>query len=112
VKTSTMFNEVAHLIKELIENIGKIRQNRVTNSSSVKEQKRIIENEIQKLKTEINTHRMLAWFDLDYRCWLMTTNTCRWFLRLSLFALRLYMFVGLMHTFLCWLYVSGIRSRW
>jgi DNA-binding beta-propeller fold protein YncE len=56
MKTSTMFNEVAHLIKELIENIGKIRQNRVTNSSSVKEQKRIIENEIQELRTKINTH--------------------------------------------------------
>jgi predicted nucleic acid-binding Zn-ribbon protein len=56
VKTSTMFNEVEHLIKELIENIGKIRQNRETNSSSVKEQKRIIENEIQELRTKINTH--------------------------------------------------------
>ena len=56
VKTSTMFNEVEHLIKELIENIGKIRHNRVTNSSSVKEQKRIIENEIQELRTKINTH--------------------------------------------------------
>jgi hypothetical protein len=28
VKTSTMFNEVVHLIKEVIANIGKIRQNR------------------------------------------------------------------------------------
>ena len=55
VKTSTMFNEVEHLIKELIENIGKIRQNRETNSSSVKEQKRIIENEIQELRTK-NQH--------------------------------------------------------
>jgi hypothetical protein len=53
-----MFNEVEHLIKELIENIGKIRQNRETNSSTVKEQKRkrIIENEIQELRTKINTH--------------------------------------------------------
>ena len=50
-----MFNEVEHLIKELIENIGKIRQNRETNSSTVKEQKRkrIIENEIQELRTKI-----------------------------------------------------------
>jgi gas vesicle protein len=56
VKTSTMFNEVEHLIKELIENIGKIRHNRETNSSSVKEQKRKIENEIQELRTKINTH--------------------------------------------------------
>ena len=51
-----MLNEVEHLIKELIENIGKIRQNRETNSSSVKEQKRIIENEIHELRTKINTH--------------------------------------------------------
>jgi hypothetical protein len=56
VKTSTMFNEVEHLIKELIEHIGKIRQNRETNSSSVNEQKRIIENEIQELRTKINNH--------------------------------------------------------
>jgi DNA-binding beta-propeller fold protein YncE len=40
----------------MIETIGKIRQNRGTNSSSVKEQKRIIENEIQELRTKINTH--------------------------------------------------------
>jgi hypothetical protein len=44
------------LIKELIDNIGKIKQNRETNSSSVKEQKRIIENEIQEMKTKINNH--------------------------------------------------------
>jgi hypothetical protein len=43
VKTSSMFNETEHLIKEMIETIGKIRQNRETNSSSVREQKRIIE---------------------------------------------------------------------
>jgi len=41
VKTSTMFNEVEHLIKYMIENIGKIRHNRDTNSSSVEEQKQI-----------------------------------------------------------------------
>jgi hypothetical protein len=46
VKTSTMFTVIEHLIKEMIQNISKIRQNRETNSSSVKEQKRIIENEI------------------------------------------------------------------
>jgi sugar lactone lactonase YvrE len=51
-----MFNDVEHLIKDMIENIGKIRQNRETNSSSVKEQKRIIENEIQELRTNINNH--------------------------------------------------------
>jgi hypothetical protein len=31
VKTSTMFNEIEHLIKDMIENIGKIRHNRDTN---------------------------------------------------------------------------------
>ena len=56
VKTSTMFTETEHLIKELIDNIGKIKQNRETNSSAVKEQKRIIENEIQELRTKINNH--------------------------------------------------------
>jgi hypothetical protein len=44
-----MFTETEHLIKEMIENIGKIRQNRDTNFSVVKEQKRIIETEIQEL---------------------------------------------------------------
>ena len=56
VKTSTMFNETEHLIKEMFENIGKIKQNRETNSSSVKEQKRIIENEIHELRTKVNNH--------------------------------------------------------
>jgi len=56
VKTSSMFTEIEHLIKDMIENIGKIRQNRGTNSSSVKEQKRIIEIEIQELRTKINNH--------------------------------------------------------
>ena len=56
VKTSSMFHETEHLIKEMIETIGKIRQNRGTNSSSAKEQKRIIENEIQELRTQINNH--------------------------------------------------------
>jgi hypothetical protein len=46
VKASTMFNEVEHFIKEMFENIDKIRQNRATSSSSVKEQKRKIQNEI------------------------------------------------------------------
>jgi hypothetical protein len=56
VKTSSMFHDTEHLIKELIETIGKIKQNRGTNSSSVKEQKRIIENEMQELRTKINYH--------------------------------------------------------
>ena len=46
-----MFTETEHLIKELIDNIGNIKQNRETNSSAVKEQKRIIENEIQEMRT-------------------------------------------------------------
>jgi hypothetical protein len=56
VKTSSMFNEIEHLIKEMIENIGIIRKNRGTNSSDVKDQKRIIENEIHVLRTKINNH--------------------------------------------------------
>jgi WD40 repeat protein len=51
-----VFNETEHLIKEMFENIGKIRQNRETNSSSVKEQKRIIQVEIQELRTKVNNH--------------------------------------------------------
>jgi len=51
-----MFNEVEHLIKEMIEHIGKIRQNRETNSSAVKEEKQIIQNEIHELRTKINSH--------------------------------------------------------
>jgi hypothetical protein len=34
-----LFNEIERLIDELIETIGKIRQNRETNASAVKEQK-------------------------------------------------------------------------
>jgi DNA-binding beta-propeller fold protein YncE len=56
VKTSSMFDETEHLIKEMIENIGIIRKNRGTNSSAVKDQKRIIENEIYVLRTKINNH--------------------------------------------------------
>jgi gas vesicle protein len=56
VKTSNMFTNIEYLIKEMIEIISKIRQNRDTNSSAVKDQKKIIENEIQELRTKINTH--------------------------------------------------------
>ena len=56
VKTSTTFTEVEYMINEMIETISKIRQNRYTNSSAVNDQKRIIENEIQELRTKINTH--------------------------------------------------------
>jgi gas vesicle protein len=51
-----MFTEIEHLIKEMIETISKIRLNRDANSSVVKDQKRIIENEIQELRTKLNTH--------------------------------------------------------
>jgi hypothetical protein len=54
VKTSSMLTETEHLIKEMIENIGIIRKNRGTNSSAVKDQKRIIENEIQEMRTKIS----------------------------------------------------------
>ena len=56
VKTSNMFTDIEHLIEDMIEIISKIRQNREANSSSVKEQKRIIENDIHELRTKINNH--------------------------------------------------------
>jgi hypothetical protein len=36
IKTSNLFNEIEQLIDELIETIGKIRQNRETNVSAVR----------------------------------------------------------------------------
>jgi len=51
-----MFNEIERLIDELIETIGKIRQNRETNASGVKEQKILVENEIRKLRRKIDKH--------------------------------------------------------
>jgi predicted HAD superfamily Cof-like phosphohydrolase len=51
-----MFNEGEKLIQEMIENIGKISQSRATNSSAVKEQKRIIQIETQELRTKVNPH--------------------------------------------------------
>jgi hypothetical protein len=56
VKKSEIFNEIEELIKEMTEAIGKIRQNRETNSSAVREQKIIAENEIQDVRTKINNH--------------------------------------------------------
>ena len=56
VKTSDLFNEIDELINEMTETIGKIRQNRETNSGAVREQKIIVENEIQELRTNINNH--------------------------------------------------------
>jgi hypothetical protein len=40
----------------VIEIIGKIRQNRESNSSGVREQKIIVENEIWEMRTKINNH--------------------------------------------------------
>jgi DNA-binding beta-propeller fold protein YncE len=51
-----MFYEIEQSIDELIETIGKIRQNRETNASTVKEQKILIENEIRELRTKIEKH--------------------------------------------------------
>ena len=56
VKTSDIFNEIEQLISEMTETIGKIRQNRETNSGVVREQQIIVENEIQELRTNINNH--------------------------------------------------------
>ena len=56
MKKSEIFNEIEELIKEMTEAIGKIRQNRETNSSTVREQKIIVENEIQDVRTKINNH--------------------------------------------------------
>ena len=54
VKSSHKFNEIESLIDELIENVGKIRQNKETNSAA--EQKQIIECEIRELRTKVNNH--------------------------------------------------------
>jgi gas vesicle protein len=51
-----IFNETEQLIREMMENIHKIRQNRENNSITVTEQKRIIEQEIRELREEINNH--------------------------------------------------------
>jgi hypothetical protein len=56
IKTSNLFNEIEQLIDELIETIGKIRQNRETNVSAVKEQKILVENEIRTLRRKIDKH--------------------------------------------------------
>ena len=56
VKTSSIFIEIEQLISEMNEIIGKIRQNRKINSSAAREQKIIVENEIQELRGKINNH--------------------------------------------------------
>jgi uncharacterized protein involved in exopolysaccharide biosynthesis len=56
VNPSDIFNEIEQLIIEMTEIFGKIRQNRETNSSAVREQKIIIENEIREFRTKINNH--------------------------------------------------------
>jgi DNA-binding beta-propeller fold protein YncE len=56
VKTSDIFNEIEQLTSEMTEAICKIRQNRETNSSAVREQKSIVENEIREVRAQINNH--------------------------------------------------------
>ena len=56
VKKSDIFNEIEQLINEMTGMIGKIRQNRETNSGVVREQKIIVENEILDMRTKINNH--------------------------------------------------------
>jgi predicted nucleic acid-binding Zn-ribbon protein len=51
-----VFNEIERLIDELFENIGKIRQNRETNISAVKEQNILVESEIRELRRKIDKH--------------------------------------------------------
>jgi hypothetical protein len=56
VKTSEIFNEMEQLINETTATIGKIRKNRETNSSAVREQKILVENEIRGVRTTINNY--------------------------------------------------------
>jgi len=56
VRTSDLFNEIEQLINEMTETIGKIRLNRDTNSGAVREQKIVVENEIQELRAKIYNH--------------------------------------------------------
>jgi hypothetical protein len=56
VKTSDLFNAIDQLISEMIETIGKIRQNSEDISNTDREQKIIIENEIREVRTNINNH--------------------------------------------------------
>jgi uncharacterized protein YlbG (UPF0298 family) len=56
VKKSDIFNEIAQLINEMNGMIAKVRQNRETNSSVVRKQKIIVENEILDMRTQINNH--------------------------------------------------------
>ena len=51
-----MFNGIDRLIDELIETISKIRQNRETNVSAVKEQNILVESEIRELRGKIDKH--------------------------------------------------------
>ena len=56
IKTSNTFNEIEQSIDELTETIGKIRQNRETNTTAVKQQKILVENEIRELRKTIDKH--------------------------------------------------------
>ena len=65
VKTSNMFNEIEQLIEELIKTISKIRQNRETNASAVKEQKILVRMKFgnwEKKSTNILTSYKKVWW--------------------------------------------------
>ena len=56
MKKSDIFNEIEQLINKMTETVGKIRQNRQTNSNAVREQKIIVENGIREVRTQINNN--------------------------------------------------------
>jgi hypothetical protein len=105
-------SEIEQLINEMTEIICKIRQNRETNSSAVREQKIIIENEIRKFRTKINNmsilYDSLVWFrlsllsiDCRHVSWV---STCFSIIFTAIYVCRSDAY------FLCWLHLSGIRS--
>ena len=61
MKTSDLFNEIEQLISEMIETIGKIKQNREINSNGFREQKLIVENEMDLLIVTCKTDRVDNW---------------------------------------------------
>ena len=68
VKNSHEFNETERLIDEMMEYIHKIRQNRENNSGTITEQKRIIENEIRKLRGKksiiiLTSYKKICWMN-------------------------------------------------
>jgi hypothetical protein len=55
-----MFNEIESLIDEMIENVGKIKQNRETYSVAATEQKQMIESEIRELRTTTSSRTVIS----------------------------------------------------